>query len=80
MAEKVAQKYPRPGDWVETNIDQTLSFYRIPRQHHKQMKLIKLLERLNEEIKLRTHVVRIFPNRDSCFRLIRALAIETHEN
>ena len=39
-----------------------------------------MLERLNEEIKRRTHVVRIFPNAASCLRLVRALAVETHEN
>ena len=38
-----------------------------------------MLERLNEEIKRRTHVVRIFPN-ESCLRLVRALAAETHED
>ena len=26
----------------------------------------------------RTHVVRIFPNTESCLRLVRALAVETH--
>jgi putative transposase len=36
-------------------------------------------ERLNEENKRRTHVVRIF-NGESCLRLVRALAVETHEN
>ena len=77
---KWQQKYPRLCDWVENNIEETLSFYRLPRQHHKHMKSTNMLERLNEEIKRRTHVVRIFPNRDSCHRLIRALAIETHEN
>jgi putative transposase len=39
-----------------------------------------MLERLNEEIKRRTLVVRIFPNAQSCLRLIRASAVETHEN
>jgi putative transposase len=39
-----------------------------------------MLERLNEEIRCRTYVVRIFPNAASCCRLIRALAVETHEN
>ena len=39
-----------------------------------------MLERLNEELKRRTHVVRIFPHEQSCLRLIRALAMETHEN
>jgi transposase-like protein len=38
-----------------------------------------MLERLNEEIKRRTRVVRIFPNAESCLRLIRALCVEIHE-
>jgi transposase-like protein len=73
-------KYPRLVAWVEENIEETLSFYRLPRQHHKHLKSTNMLERLNEEIKRRTHVVRIFPNAESCLRLIRALCVETHEN
>jgi putative transposase len=38
-----------------------------------------VLERLNQEIKRRTQVIRIFPNSESCLRLIRALAVELHE-
>ena len=48
--------------WVEDNIDETLTFYRLPRQHHKHLKSTNMLERLNEEIRRRTQVVRIFPN------------------
>jgi len=33
-----------------------------------------MLERFNEEIKRRTIILRIFPNEESCLRLIRALA------
>jgi putative transposase len=36
-----------------------------------------MLERIMEEIKRRTLVVRIFPNPASCLRLVRALAVET---
>ena len=72
--------YPKLCSWVEHNIEETLSFYRLPRQHHQHLKSTNLLERLNEEIKRRTHVVRIFPNAASCLRLIRALAVEMHEN
>ena len=39
-----------------------------------------MLERLNQELKRRTHAVRIFPNAESCLRLVRALAAETHED
>jgi putative transposase len=73
-------KYPKLCDWVEENVEETLTFYRLPRQHHKHMKSTNMLERLNQELKRRTHVVRIFPNAESCLRLIRALAVETHEN
>ncbi len=74
-----AQRYPRLTDWVEAHIGETLNFYRLPRQHHKHLKSTNLLERLNEEIKRRTRVVRIFPNPASCLRLVRALCAETHE-
>ena len=73
-------KYPKLCAWVEDNIEETLTFYRLPLAHHKHMKSTNMLERLNQEIKRRTHVVRIFPNATSCLRLVRALAVETHEN
>ncbi|HRP75375.1 MAG TPA: IS256 family transposase [Rhodocyclaceae bacterium] len=76
---KWQSKYPKLVDWVENNIGETLSFYRLPRAHHKHLKSTNMLERLNEEIKRRTRVVRIFPNAESCLRLIRALCVETHE-
>jgi putative transposase len=77
---KWSGKYAKLTGWVEDNIDETLSFYRLSRQHHKHLKSTNMLERLNEELKRRTHVVRIFPNPESCLRLVRALAVETHEN
>jgi putative transposase len=77
---KWGAQYPKLCDWVEGNIEETLTFYRLPRQHHKNLKSTNLLERLNEEIKRRTLVVRIFPNTAACLRLVRALAVEMHEN
>ena len=40
--------YPRLTDWVEDHIEQTWTFYRLPRQHHKHLKSTNMLERLNE--------------------------------
>ena len=81
---KWGKRYQELCDWVEANIEanieETLTFYRLPGQHHKNLKSTNLLERLNEEIKRRTLVVRIFPNVASCLRLVRALAVEMHEN
>ena len=73
-------KHSKLCGWVEENIEETLTYYRLPLAHHKHMKSTNMLERFNQELKRRTHVVRIFPNAESCLRLVRALAVETHEN
>jgi len=72
-------KYPKLCDWVVANIEETFTFYHLPAEHHKHLKSTNMLERINEEIKRRTLVVRIFPNAASCLRLVRALAAEIHE-
>jgi len=76
---KWGTKYPRLCAWVEESIEETWSFYALPSGHRKHLKSTNMLERLNEEFKRRTHVVRIFPNAASCLRLIRALAAEQDE-
>jgi putative transposase len=77
--EKWGGKYPKLCAWVEANIEETWTFYRLPVTHHKHMKSTNLLERFNQEIKRRTLGVRIFPDEASCLRLVRAVAAEQHE-
>jgi putative transposase len=77
--EKWQGRYAKLVSWVEDNIEETLTYYRLPFRHHRHLKSTNMLERFNEEIKRRTHVVRIFPNEASCLRLVRALAVEQHE-
>ena len=73
------EKHPKLCAWVEANIEETFAFYRLPAAHHKHLKSTNLLERLNQEFKRRTHIVRIFTDEPCCLRLIRALAVEIHE-
>lgn len=73
-------RYPKLCDWVEENIEETLTFYRWPQAHYKHLKSTNMLERINQELKRRSHVVRIFPNSASCLRLMRALTVEIHED
>jgi putative transposase len=77
---KWESRYRKLCEWVENNIEETLTFYRLPQAHHKHLKSTNMLERLNEELKRRTLVVRIFPNAASCLRLTRALAVEIDED
>ena len=68
---------------INKSLDEGLHAFagrRLALPHHKHMKSINMLERLNQELKRRTHVVRIFPNAESGLRLGRELAVETHEN
>jgi putative transposase len=77
--DKWQARYRKLVGWVEDNIEETLTYYRLPQAHHRNMKSTNMLERFNEEIRRRTRVVRIFPNEASCLRLVRALAVEQHE-
>lgn len=76
---KWQSRYGTLCSWVEESIEETWSYYRLPQQHHKHMRSTNLLERVNEEIKRRTHIVRTFPNEASCLRLVRAITVQTHE-
>ena len=77
--QKWQSRQPKLCDWVEQSIEETLTFYRFPAAHHKHLRSTNMVERLNEEIKRRTHIVRIFPSEASCLRLVLALAVEQHE-
>ena len=66
-------------EWVEDHVEETLTVYRLSREHRSRMKSTNMLERYNEELRRRTRVIRIFPNAESCLRLILALTTETHE-
>jgi transposase-like protein len=76
---KWTPRYPKLTSWAEDTIEETFTYFRLPLRHRKHMKSTNMLERFNEEIKRRTYVVRIFPDHRSCLRLVRALAVETHE-
>ena len=64
---------------METNIEETWTFYRLPLAHHRAtLKSTNLLERFGLEMKRRTLVVQILPHEASCLRLVRAVAAEQH--
>jgi putative transposase len=64
---------------LEEHIEECLSCLAFPESHHRRIRTTNGLERLNQEIKRRTRVVRIFPNREACLRLVTALAVEQSE-
>lgn len=70
---------PEVADNLEKASDDVLSCFHFPSSHKKRTRTTNCVERLNEEIRRRTRVVRIFPNRESALRLITSLCMEQSE-
>jgi len=64
---------------IEADLEDTLACYAFPAAHRPRIRTTNGLERLNQEVKRRTRVVRIFPNRAAVERLVTALAMEQSE-
>ncbi len=76
---KYERSAPRLADWMEVNIPEGLTVLSFPVSHRRFIRTTNILERVNQEIKRRTRVVRIFPNEASCLRLVSALLMEFDE-
>ena len=79
LVEALEVKHPEVAAWLEEAGEEALAVYALPEEHRKRMRSTNMLERLNQELKRRTRVVRIFPDGSSCLRLVTALAMETSE-
>lgn len=84
IASSMAEKWRGKGNQkvaghVEEHIEECLTCLAFPESHRRRIRTTNSLERLNQEIKRRTRVVRIFPNKESCLRLVTALAVEQSE-
>ncbi len=77
--EKYAVLSPKLADWMEVNILEGFTVFAFPRVHQRRLRTSNYMERLSQEIKRRTRIVRVFPNEDSCLRLISAILMECNE-
>jgi transposase-like protein len=68
------------ADWMETAIPEGLTVFDFPEAHRRRIRTSNMLERVSQEIKRRTRVVRIFPNQNSCLRLVSAILMEIDED
>jgi transposase-like protein len=83
MLTRTVQKYERSAlrlaDWMEGNLSEGLTVLSFPEAHRRFIRTTNGLERVSQEIRRRTRVVRIFPNEASCLRLISAILMEISE-
>ncbi len=67
------------GDYIEEIVPQGLSIFVLPSTLHKRLKTTNLAERVNQELKRRTRVIRIFPNMEAYERLAGSLLVQIHD-
>jgi transposase-like protein len=71
--------HPRMVAKLGEELEDFLACYAFPAAHRARIRTTNGLERLNQELKRRTRVGRIFPHRESLLRLVTALAMEQSE-
>ena len=82
--EKFVDRYqetaPKLATWAEEALPQGFTVFSLPASHRRRLRTTNLIERVNQEVKRRTRVARLFPNEASCLRLVSAVLMEIAED
>ena len=76
VADMLRPRFSDAADLLEDAAEDVLAHMHFPREHRRRLHSTNPLERLHKEIKRRTNVVGIFPNRDSLVRMVATLLQE----
>jgi len=79
LLDKYGATASKAMDLLDEAFDDITAVLSLPVQYRKRLRTTNGIERLNQEIRRRERVIRIFPNDASALRLIGALLIEQDE-
>ena len=76
VCDTLQARFPKVVDLLVAAEEEIFAFYAFPVEHRRQIYRTNPLERLNKELKRRSAVVGIFPNRAAVLRLLGAVLLE----
>ena len=79
ILKEFSEKAPKAMVTLELGFDDITSVLGLPVKYRKRLRTSNSIERLNQELRRRERVIRIFPNEESLIRLMGALLIEQHD-
>lgn len=77
--EKYADTAPKAMETLESGFEDALAVTALPEKYRRRLRTTNCVERLNEEVRRRERVIRIFPNQESVMRLMGAVLMELDE-
>ena len=80
LAAAMQTRWPKAVNMLLEAKEDILVYKTFPEEHHRSIHSVNPLERLNREIRRRTRVVGVFPDRSSVYRLVGTLLMNTDED
>ena len=80
MVAAYGKSAPELAAWLENNAPESFTVFALPKEHRLFLRTSNTAERVNQELKRRTRVARIFPNPRSLLRLVTALLCDISDD